>query len=172
MGSQYASGTSVAPEKSRAEIERTLARFGATAFAYMTTPERAAIMFEFRQRRIRMALDLPQERDFAYTPTRQRRTATAMRTAHEQAIRQRWRALALLVKAKLEAVTSEITTFEQEFLSATLLPSGATVGEWMEPQLDDVYASGRMPPMLPGVSAPADVLALPEGRYREDDERR
>ena len=41
------------------------------------------------------------------------------KTAHgrwEQACRQRWRALALVIKAKLEAIDAEISTFEEEFL--------------------------------------------------------
>jgi len=39
----YANKTSVAPEKSRAEIENTLSRYGATGFAYGTEIGRAMI---------------------------------------------------------------------------------------------------------------------------------
>ena len=65
-------------------------------------------------------------------------------------MRQRWRALALVIKAKLEAVEADITTLEAEFLAHIALPSGATVGEWVGPQLDAVYGSGEMPALLPG----------------------
>ena len=50
--STFAADTSVSVEKSRAEVERTLARYGATAFGYMTEPGRAVIMFEAHGRRI------------------------------------------------------------------------------------------------------------------------
>lgn len=56
---------------------------------------------------------------------------------------------------KLEAVAAGITTFEDEFLAHTLLPNGATVGEWAAPQIEAVYADGgrHMPALLPGVSS-------------------
>ena len=47
----FAENTSVSVEKSRAEIEGTLARYGATHFAYMTGPGRAAIEFIAQGRR-------------------------------------------------------------------------------------------------------------------------
>jgi hypothetical protein len=66
---------------------------------------------------------------------------------------QRWRALALVIKAKLEAVAAGITTVEQEFLAHIVLPDGhTTVGTWMAPQLAAAYDAGTMPALLPGVS--------------------
>ena len=52
-------------------------------------------------------------------------------------------------KAKLEAVESEITTFEEEFLAHILLPDGQTAGDYLLPQLERVYETGKMPTMLP-----------------------
>jgi hypothetical protein len=69
--------------------------------------------------------------------------------AWEQACRQRWRALALVVKAKLEAVECGISTFEEEFLAWMMLPDGSTVGDRMLPQLETAYRTGQMPPLLP-----------------------
>jgi hypothetical protein len=80
----------------------------------------------------------------------------------EQACRQRWRALNLVVKAKLEAVESGIATFEDEFLAYTMLPGGATVGQWLTPQLDEVYRRGDLSSVLP--------LGLPAGESVEDAE--
>ena len=54
-----------------------------------------------------------------------------------------------MIKAKLEAVESGIASFEDEFLAHTLLPSGATVSEWIQPQVAEAYETGRMPRMLP-----------------------
>lgn len=153
---RYAAKTSVSADKSRLEIERTLARYGATAFAYMTRGQQAVILFEMRGRRIRFLLPLPEESAFTFTPTGYTRTKTSKREAWEQATRQRWRALLLIIKAKLEAIEAGVATLESEFLAQTLLPSGATVGEWLEPQLDDVYTSGQMPPLLLGAPAPPE----------------
>lgn len=69
--------------------------------------------------------------------------------AWEQACRSRWRALYLIIKAKLEAVDSGISTIEREFLYDIVLPDGKTVGEYMAPQIEAAYTTGEMPPMLP-----------------------
>ena len=57
MTGRYASGTDVAPERSRAEIERTLIRYGATAFAYGWQQDRAVLSFEAHGRRIMARID-------------------------------------------------------------------------------------------------------------------
>jgi len=152
---RYAEKTSVPSDRSRTEIERTLTRYGATAFAYGWAGATAQIMFEIRTdrgvRRVRFALPMPDRnaKEFTHTPARNaRRTPTAAAEAHEQAVRQRWRALALVIKAKLEAVAAGITSIEDEFLSHIMLPDGSTVGEWAQPQLALAYERGEMPPML------------------------
>lgn len=62
------------------------------------------------------------------------RTAAAATKEYEQAGRQRWRALALVIKAKLEAVGTGIVTFEEEFLAHIVLPSGRTVTQDVTPR--------------------------------------
>ena len=37
---------------------------------------------------------------------------------------------------------------ESEFLANIVLPDGGTVGQWLAPQVDEVYATGKMSPML------------------------
>ena len=59
------------------------------------------------------------------------------------------RALLLVIKAKLEAVTAGISTIETEFLANIVLPDNTTAGEWMLPQIDRAYCTGEMPPLLP-----------------------
>ena len=66
-------------------------------------------------------------------------------------------ALLLIIRAKLEAVESGITTLESEFLANLVLPDGGTVGDWLAPQIDEAYATGKMPPMLQAATAPATV---------------
>lgn len=55
----------------------------------------------------------------------------------QQACRQRWRALALCIKAKLEAVECGIVSFEQEFLAHFQMPDGRTIGDHIIHQLKD-----------------------------------
>ena len=149
---RYAANTEVSSDRSRSEIERTLKRYGATAFAYAWEGNTATIAFKLSDRQIRFRLPLPDpdSREFTVTPTGKRRVASAVEAAYEQAVRQRWRALALVIKAKLEAVEAGISTVEREFLDAVMLPDGRTVGEWLGPQLGAVYARGQMPALMPG----------------------
>ena len=107
----YASQTSVPSDKSRAEIERTLARYGASSFMYGWDQTRAVIAFEMNGRRLKFILPMPERdsREFTHTPAKnQRRSAAAAEAAYDQAVRQRWRALALVIKAKLEAVEAVV----------------------------------------------------------------
>jgi hypothetical protein len=154
MTGRYASATDVPTSRSRDEIERILSRYGASHFAYGTDPDGATIGFAANGKAVRFYLPLPRRdwEQFLLTPTGRDRSETAARQAWEQACRQSWRALALVVKAKLEAVAAGITTFEDEFLAHMILPDGSTFGEWARPQLDAVYANGgrTMPALLPG----------------------
>lgn len=145
----YAEGTSVSPERSRAEIERILARYGADAFSYGWEGERAIVAFRAHGRMIRFNIQLPDREQFRRTPSgRRTRSDSQVHVEWEKAQRQRWRALALVVKAKLEAVESGITTFEEEFLAHILLPNGTTVGETVRPDIELAYETGKMPKLL------------------------
>lgn len=155
----YAGRTEVPADRSRNEIERTLTRYGATKFMYGWQEEAAVIAFELSGRQIKFLLPLPRKDDpqFAHTPGRRRLRAPEQRLqAWEQATRQRWRALALIIKAKLEAVESGIVSLEDEFLAQTLLPDGRTVGQWLQPQLKQAYETQRMPSMLPLPAGPRE----------------
>lgn len=147
---KYAEATTVASDRSRAEIERTLRRYGASAFAYGWEDQTAHVAFKIGGRQIRFRIPLPDRAGFTRTPTGRTRSQSAADEAWEQAVRQRWRALALVIKAKLEAVEAGITTVEDEFLAAVALPDGRTVGEWVRPQLAVAYGRGDMPALLPG----------------------
>lgn len=150
MSPTYAAGTEVSSDRSRAEIERTLVRYGASAFSYGWEDGRAAIQFDKEGRRIRFILPLPdrEDRAFRLSPTGRARTSAAAATAYEQAVKQRWRALALVVKAKLEAVEAGIVTFEQEFMAHMVLPGGQSVYEAVAPAIEHAYATGDTRPLL------------------------
>lgn len=148
---KFAANTDVPSDRSRSEIERTLQRYGADGFMYGWQRESAIVAFEMRGRRIKFQLPMPdrQSDEFCLTETGRERAAGQAEKAYEQAVRQRWRALALVIKAKLEAVETGITEFEEEFLAHIVLPNGQTVGGFMLPQVSRAYETGSMPPLLP-----------------------
>lgn len=149
---RYAQNTTVASSDSRAEIERVLQRYGASEFGYGWDQTTAVVGFRLKGRLIRYRIAMPDRDDFKYTAVRQFvREPKDQLAEWEKACRQRWRALLLVIKAKLEAVEAGITTVEDEFLSATMLPSGETVGEFVGPQIEETYRTGGMPSLLPGV---------------------
>lgn len=141
----YAASTDVPVERSRAEVERILSRYGATSFGYMADEKRAMIAFQAHGKAVRFILPLPLQEEFATNSVGSRRPPHLQLVAREQATRARWRALCLCVKAKLEAVECGITSFEQEFLAHFVMPNGKTFGEHAIPQLEEATKSGRMP---------------------------
>lgn len=147
----YAQNSSVSTEKSRAEIERTLQRYGADQFMYGWDQDRAIVGFRMVGRQIKFVLPMPDktERRFTHTPTGKVRKGTAAYNEWEQACRQKWRALSLVIKAKLEAVEAGIAILEDEFMANIVLPNGSTVSQFMLPQITDAYETGSMPKMLP-----------------------
>jgi hypothetical protein len=150
---KFASETIVSPERTLAEIQTLIKKYGCDSFGFMQQPTQVGIAFEMRNRRVRFTLPLPNPTDeaFLYTPEKHiKRTTTAAREAYEQGIRSRWRALLLTIKAKLESVESGIETFEEAFMAQIVLPSGQTMSEWAIPQIAAAYQNKDMPPLLPG----------------------
>jgi hypothetical protein len=139
----------VSSEISRLEIERTLVKYGADNFAYATAAGKAMIGFTMQGRQVKFILPLQKKEEFRLTPTGRDRTEKSQYDAWEQACRQRWRALLLVIKAKLEAVECGISCFEQEFMANIVLPDNRTVGEFMLPQITEAYERGTVPSMLP-----------------------
>lgn len=150
--STYASNTTVAPEKTRSEIERVVTKYGATKFVSGWEEDGAAILFEMRGRRIRFSLPMPNKNDKRFTHGRGWRTRTALeqQRAYDQHVRTAWRALFLVIKAKLEAVEAGIGVFESEFLAHIVIPAtNQTFGEWAIPKIADAYEKGAaLPPLL------------------------
>ena len=149
---QYAKNTNVSSELSRIEIEKILIRYGAENFAYATASGMAMIGFTMFDRQVKFVLPLPKKEEFALTPTGRKRTENSQHEAWEQACRQSWRALKLVIQAKLEAVECGISMFEDEFMSNIVLPGGQTVGEFMKPQIRDAYQLGTPPNLIPALT--------------------
>jgi hypothetical protein len=153
----YAASTAVSTDRSQAEIQKTLTKYGAHAFVYGWDDERAIVEFAMNKRRIRFVLPMPDRnsREFTHTAARyQPRTKEQQAAQYDQAVRSKWRALVLVIKAKLEAVESKIVTFDAEFLAHVVLPNGSTVGETVIPGVELAYETEQMPALLANFSSP------------------
>ena len=126
----YARRTKVPVERSRLQIEAMMQARGADQFFSGADKDRALLAFRIQGRHMRFVLPLGDARS-------------------QQQIAARWRALWLVVKAKLEAIDIGITTIEEAFLAETVLPDRQTVAEVMLPQIEHAYGTGKMPPLLP-----------------------
>lgn len=129
----YAEQTKVPVEQTKTEIERTLVRYGADRFAYFTEAGKAVIVFEAKERRLRFDLPLP----------------AGEGDKEQKSRRQKWRALLLCIKAKLESVASGIESFEEAFLAHVVLPDGQTVGNHIAPRIAEAYEGNKMLALMP-----------------------
>jgi hypothetical protein len=146
---RFAKDTIVSVERSKAEIEQLLQRYGAKEFAHGWKTGKAVIQFGMKNRVVRFTLPLPDKQEFAKTPSGRRyRNEADTLHAWEQGCRQRWRALTLTIKAKLESVESGIEEFDTAFMGQVVMPSGRTISEELTPMIEKAYATGRMPALL------------------------
>ncbi len=153
--SRFAAKTEVPVEKSRMEIETTVRRYGADGFQSGWNEEKASVQFRCKGRVVRFVMTLPRRDDKAFTTfTRgdgfvtHRRTPASAAALWEQACRQKWRALLLLVKANLEAVDAGIETFEEAFFANIVMPDGRTVYESHRAAVALAYEKSVETPLL------------------------
>lgn len=148
---RFAQGTSVSVEKSEAEIKTLLRRYGAEGFASGWDSTRAFVGFKRNNLTIRFVLTMPDPKHRRFTHTEARGLPRSQRDAEiawEQECRRAWRALALVIKAKLEAVETGISTFESEFMAHIVLHNGKTMGEQFIPQIEAYSKSGKPAQLL------------------------
>lgn len=129
----FAQGTKVPVSQTRFELETLLKRYGADQFLIGVEVGRAVVGFRIKGIQVKITLSLPK--------------GTSAKDQKEE--RRLWRALLLVIKAKLEACHSGIAVLEDEFLAYTVMADGQTVGAWVRPQIAAMYKSGDMPPLLP-----------------------
>ena len=125
----YAQRTQVPVSSTKAEIETLLNRHGASAFGIAQDGLDASVFFRLKERMIRFRVSVPEE---------------------PQRARTHWRALLLVIKAKLEAVATGIVTLEDEFLAQTVMGDGTTVSENIQPQIAENYRVGGPPRLMLG----------------------
>jgi hypothetical protein len=126
----FAAYTKVPVEKTRMEIEKLVVGRGARSFATFLESSRGMIAFQLAERNIRFVVPIPPK-------------------MKDQEIRSRWRALFLVIKAKLEGIDAGIETIEEAFLAHVVTPTGRTVMEEIREPLKLQY-SGQQVPLLPG----------------------
>ena len=137
---KYAANTSVPLDRSKAEIERTLKRYGIVEFMYGTSLKGDGIAFRHDGKGYKIAIPIPKRDDF--------RTDKQW----QQAQRRRYRVLLLTLKAKLEAVGEGLANFETEFLAYMALPDGKTVADDILPQIEQGFKVGKkVKLLLPGM---------------------
>jgi hypothetical protein len=84
---------------------------------------------------------------------RQVRFQVSQDPADPQNNRRLARALLLVLKAKLEAVASGVSIFDDEFLANIVMPDGKLVATHIRPRLAAAYAQGgEAPALLPDFS--------------------
>lgn len=122
----FAEDTKVTVAETRQELETMLRKAGAIRIVHMDEPAEAMVLFDLAGRLIRIRVVIPTD-------------------ASEQERKALWRALIMIIKAKLVAVDRGVSTVETEFLANVVLPDGQTVGQWFEPGLRLAYDRGEMP---------------------------
>lgn len=130
----YAEQTRVPVHQSRMEIERLLDRHKAQQFGTATDYSRleARVQFRLHDRIVRFIIALPDKKKLGEGER------------YARAERQKWRALLLVIKAKLESVENAIETFEQAFLANVVLPNDKTVSEIVSPWIAESYKSSHV----------------------------
>lgn len=122
----YASETKVPVVRTKAEIEDLVEnKYGASAFGSFKEGDQAVVMFSLQGRNImfRMTIDY----------------------STKQTERTNWRALLMVIKAKLESVASGIETLEEAFLSQVVAPDGRTYGDHVIPAIETDYKEHSVP---------------------------
>ncbi len=152
-GRRFAEGTKVPVETTKSELERLLRAYGADAIVMGWDGDVSTVAFRLQGRHVRYAVERPTHSETVVThyqsgkPRRREHFSEAIAAEH----RRRWRALLLIVKAKLELIAAGDASFDEEFLAHTMLADGSTVGDWIAPQIEETYRSGSMPALVPGV---------------------
>lgn len=147
----FAKGTKTAIGTTEQQIKTMLQKAGADAVAMFEERTRAVVAFHLNGLAIQFRLPLPTPDDFRQT----RRGSGWMENSEAtksslwvQACRERWRALHLCIKAKLESVEQNIETFEEAFLPHIQMPDGETIGDKVLPEMRAQLAGAPPRPLL------------------------
>jgi hypothetical protein len=146
----YAVKTDVPVQRTIAELDLLLQKYGATGFAFGRddTQGLTTVQFRIADRTCRFMVEIPRGEQFRLTSTGRWRSVPQAEQAAQAEFRRRWRVRFLLIKALLVAVDEDAVTLTEAFLPHMLLAGGQTVAEWAEPQLAD--GAAELGPLLRG----------------------
>lgn len=138
---QFAAGTSVSPEKTMMEIRALLGKHGAQRIQTIEDVRLVSIAFALKNRVVRFEIELPAEDSPQFRPnSRQRANRRAL---WEAEVRRRWRVCLLIIKSKLEAVSTNAKLFDVELLPYFVMPDGKTVAQHINSEKLDALYEGR-----------------------------
>lgn len=145
---RYAEGTAVTVDKSMADIRRLLLAAGCTHYASGEGPDSAGVQFRLGGLHYRFEVQRPSWEEL------RERYGSPGRVDQAKAVdgewRRRWRARHLWVKAQIEFADVEPDAFAASMLGYLVLPDGRTLADWAEPQIEEAYLTGAMPPLMLG----------------------
>lgn len=144
---QFAEGTDVPAARSEAEIKAMLVKFGADSVITGNEGRKVFVLFRARDRFVKFTMQMPSADD---SPERTESSRYKLKPEQREAwaeseARRRWRALALLVKAKLTGIADGIVTFEEEMLAHVVMPDGRPFIEEALPAIATSYKTGASP---------------------------
>jgi hypothetical protein len=148
----YAEATTVAVERSVAEIATLVRRNAGSQIAQLDDDDRYVIAFTMADRQVRFTVmfDPLAHKRFATDGRGSARDAAGRRKQWEQHRRQRMRAMLLVIRAKFESVDSGVETFEQAFLANVVMSTGETVYDRIAAPIAAEYQTGAPQLMLTG----------------------
>lgn len=151
----FAKGTKTEIGATEQQIKRMLQKAGADGVAMMEERTRAIVAFHLNGRAIQFRLPLPARDEHRFTHRAVNQHGGEVERANDaaldlwvQACRERWRALHLCIKAKLESVEQNIESFDDAFLAHIQMPDGETVGDKMRGELQAQLSGAPPRPLL------------------------
>lgn len=128
----YAEDTRVPVAKSQGDLVALLSKFDADQIGHVldrTTGE-AIVFFTRKSRQYRLGIPMPKK-------------VNLNAAQFDQRCRARWRALLLLIKAKMVGIDCGATTFEEEFLAHTVTAQGERLVDVIRAPLEEHYETGQ-----------------------------
>lgn len=133
MTRRYAEGTEVPVSRSIDQIKAELKKVGADEIGVMETAKQSWLVFAIRHVRYRITtgeIVVPRGKD----PARE--------------ARRQWRAILLLVKAKVVSIVEKISTVEREFMADAVMPDGSVLADHAPRLIEHAYKENGPPKTL------------------------
>ena len=147
----YAEKTSVSVGKTQEDLRRMIEKHGGDNFlaGHSSKTGELGIVFDAFGRRFRIMLKMKSDNELRKSEHGRTRSETAFQNAKEQAERSAWRLIFLIVKARTECLDAGCETFEQAFLTYTVIPdTNQILGDQVQPQLEKAYSGAPVQNLL------------------------